>query len=131
MEEHDALSALFKGKGLRLVTRGAARRAADMRAVNNAFRLWQHCCLAVCRRARACTDEAHTCFRDHADIFSPGQLRWIDAVLVARRMGLGWEEAKASATRALAHRRSLSQTVPGHAPPKNPAPAPSARCRSG
>lgn len=131
MEDHDTLPFRFVGKGRRLVTRAAARRAADIRALNTAFRLWQHCCLARCRRSRACTDEAQTCFRDHADIFSPAQLRWIDEVLAARCTGLGWEEAKATVARAMARRRSLSQTAPGHAAHRNPAPGPSARFRSG
>ena len=122
----------FKGKKLRRVTRAAARNAAHVRALNTSYRFWEICCLAPCRRARACTSDAQMCFRDHAGMFSAEQLRWIDNMLVARRRGLDWDKAAAQATRLMADRQSvLSQISPGHAAPKNRAPAPSAQCRSG
>jgi hypothetical protein len=111
--------------------RSAARKTEDMRALNTSYGFWRTCCLAQCRRARACTDDAEICFRDHSCIYSAEQLRWIDTMLAARRSGLDWDEAAAQATRLMARRQSLlSQTDPGHAPPQNSAPVLSARCRS-
>jgi hypothetical protein len=121
----------FKDERPRRRRRAAARKAADMRTLNTSYGFWRTCCLAQCRRARACTDDAETCFRDHSGIYSAEQLRWIDTMLAARRGGLDWDKAAAQATRLMTQRLSLlSQIAAGHARPKSPGPALSARCRS-
>jgi len=96
----------FKGKELRLINRRAARKAADLREINTSYGFWRACCLARCRRARTCTDDAEICFRDHSNTFSAEQRRWIDDMLAGHRRGLDWHEAAAQATRLMARRRS-------------------------